>query len=119
MDRIETKGKLVDNYKFFYWTLKLKGEINLTKEFKKIIIKIMRTKLKKNNISQIRIERWNWKQIDILQKDQKQKLKIKRIRTEIEILINKEATLKFCTANTNFKGISKDLIELISKIILN
>ena len=29
----------------------------------------MRIKLKKNNISQIEIEWWNWKQIEILQND--------------------------------------------------
>jgi hypothetical protein len=29
------------------------------------------------------IEKWNWKQIKILQKDQEQKIKIKGIRVEI------------------------------------
>jgi hypothetical protein len=39
----------------------------------------------KHNIWQIEIEGCNWKYIKLLQKCQEQKLKIKRIRTEIEI----------------------------------
>jgi len=59
---------------------------------------------KKNNISQIEIEGWNWNQIKILQRVKKKNLEIKIIRIEIEILINKRTTLKFSMANVNFKG---------------
>jgi hypothetical protein len=61
----------------------------------------MRTKLKKNYISQLEIKGWNWKQIKILQRDQEKKLKIKIIRTEVEISIYKRTTFRFCVTNVN------------------
>jgi hypothetical protein len=49
----------------------------------------------KNQIKiwQIGIKLWNLKQIKILQKDQKQKLKTKRIKIEAEILKTKRVKL--------------------------
>jgi len=46
---------------------------------------------------------WNWKQIKILQIDQKQKLKIKRIRSKVEISTTKRTTLKIWMASAIFK----------------
>jgi membrane protein insertase Oxa1/YidC/SpoIIIJ len=43
----------------------------------------MNAKLK-NIIQLILIERWNWKSIKLLQKNQEIKLKIQRIRTKLE-----------------------------------
>jgi len=63
---IEIKNKLEENYNFFIemWSWK---ENQFNKRIKKI--KRMKIKLeKKNYMSQIGIERWNWKQIRILQK---------------------------------------------------
>ena len=80
----------------------MKGENEKKNQFNKRskknkTIKKMRTKLKKNNISQLEIKGWNWKQIKILQRDQEKKLKIKIIRTEVEISI-----YRFCMTNVNF-----------------
>ena len=85
----------------------MKGENEKKNQFNKRskknkTIKKMRTKLKKNNISQLEIKGWNWKQIKILQRDQEKKLKIKIIRTEVEISIYKRTTLRFCMTNVNF-----------------
>jgi hypothetical protein len=54
---------------------------------KKLEIKAMRTKLK-IIIPSIWIEWRNWKPIKLLQKSQDQKLKIKKIRTEVEMPTN-------------------------------
>jgi hypothetical protein len=65
-NNIEIKNKLEENYNFFIemWSWK---ENQFNKRIKKI--KRMRIKLeKKNYMSQIGIEKWNWKQIRILQK---------------------------------------------------
>jgi hypothetical protein len=65
-NNIEIKNKLEENYNFFIemWSWK---ENQFNKRIKKI--KRMRIKLeKKIYMSQIGIEKWNWKQIRILQK---------------------------------------------------
>jgi hypothetical protein len=81
----------------------MKRKINLTKGVKKIKqLKRWGLNWKKNNISQLEIKGWNWKQIKILQRDQEKKLKIKIIRTEVEISIYKRTTLRFCMTNVNF-----------------
>jgi hypothetical protein len=55
--------------------VKLKRIITFTKRSrKKLEIKIIRTKLK-NIILPIWIEKWNWKRIKLLQKDQEKKFK--------------------------------------------
>jgi hypothetical protein len=46
----------------------------------------VRTKLK-NIIPSISIERWNWKPIKLLQKNQGKKLETQRIRTKLENII--------------------------------
>jgi len=75
---------------------KLKTNKTFTKKNKK---KIKNQKnndqIEKHNIWQIRIKWWNSKQIKYLQKDQKQKLKIKRIWTEFEIPTIKMIKLSF------------------------
>jgi hypothetical protein len=65
--------------------VKLKRIITFTKRSrKKLEIKIIRTKLK-NIILPIWIEKWNWKRIKLLQKDQEKK--IQRMRTKLEYII--------------------------------
>jgi hypothetical protein len=81
-----------------YFKFELNDEIEntsffFTKDQRKLEIKRIRTQLKKNNIWQIRIERWNWKQIKFLQKDQEQKSEVKRIRIEVEIPTTKMTNL--------------------------
>jgi len=81
--------------------VKLKRKINLKKNQKN------KDQIWKNNISQIGMEQWNWKEIEILQKLQEKKLWIKRIRIKVEILINKRTTLEFWMVNANFKRIKE------------
>jgi len=65
--------------------VKLKRIITFTKRSrKKLEIKIIRTKLK-NIILPIWIEKWNWKRIKLLQKDQEKK--IQRMMTKLEYII--------------------------------
>jgi len=68
--------------KIIFW---LNGEIEKKNQFNKKTKKKKKDGIEKHNIWQIEIEGWNWKYIKLLQKCQEQKLKIKRIRTEIEI----------------------------------
>jgi len=75
-----SKLKLV--IKIIFW---LNGEIEKKNQFNKKTKKKKKDGIEKHNIWQIEIEGWNWKYIKLLQKCQEQKLKIKRIRTEIEI----------------------------------
>jgi len=49
--------------------------------------------IEKNNIWQIGIEEWNWKQIKLIQKSQEQNSKNKNIKTKVEILTTKRAEL--------------------------
>ena len=83
----------------------MKGEIEKKNQFKKN--QKNKDKIWKNNISQIGMEQWNWKEIEILQKLQEKKLWIKRIRIKVEILINKRTTLEFWMVNANFKRIKE------------
>jgi hypothetical protein len=53
----------------FYWWLKLKRKINLTKGQKND--QNNKDQIQKNNTLQIGIEGWNWKQIEFLQKETK------------------------------------------------
>jgi len=84
----------------------LKGErkINLTKGPQKNNNQKNDDQIKNNNLSQIGIEGWNWKQIKILWKGQGQKLKIKIRRIEVGIPINIRKTLKFYMVSENSRG---------------
>jgi hypothetical protein len=94
--------------------VKLKRKINLTKVKKK---KFKKWELNwKNNISQIEIEWWNWKQIKALQNGQEQKFKIKTLRAKIEILITKRITL-ILNNQLDFRWKEREKIEEKSSAI--
>jgi len=81
-----------------YFKFELNDEIKNTsfffyKKLKKIRNQKNKDSIEKNNIWQIRIERWNWKQIKLLQNDQEQKSEVKRIRIEVKIPTTKITNL--------------------------
>jgi len=53
----------------------------------------MRIRLENIIFDKLGLKHENWKQIKLLQKNQDQKLKIKRIRTKVEILTTKRVKL--------------------------
>jgi hypothetical protein len=87
-------SKLKKKTKQFFYQ-RVKRTTNLTKcpENKK-----NKDQMKQNSISQFEIEWCNWKQFKILQKSEKQKLKIKITRTEVDISINQRTILGFFTS---------------------
>ena len=73
--RIRIKIEIKKLKQIFYWRVKLRRKINLTKEPKKKTIKRIRTTLKKIIYHKLRLKDVIEKKIKVLQKSQEQKSK--------------------------------------------